>query len=117
MTKEELATEIGKDPRRDPETVGTLSAAEIAEGARKAGRNAVMKQNVKRAQQMMEALAEYKANHGGMPRAKLDELTKLDLAAEKPLFCTMADGREPGVEWPQLPGSGAVNHSAVGRCT
>src|SRR5438034_6681481 len=76
VTREELAAEISKDPSRDPETVekivatmmrdldtdndGKLSAAEIAAGARKAGQNAATKQDVRRAQLVMDALAEYK---------------------------------------------------------
>jgi|GEM_PF-3839471 len=81
VTREELVAEIGKDPKRDPQTVekivsammrdldtdhdGKLSPAEIANGARKVGQNASTKQDVNRAQLVMDALIEYKKGHDG----------------------------------------------------
>jgi hypothetical protein len=109
VTAAELSAEISKDHKRDAHTVediasgmmrdldtdhdGKLSATEIAEGARKLGQNSTIKQNIGRAQLVMEAIAGYKENHGRKP-TKLDELVELQLIPDTALRCIVADGHE-----------------------
>jgi EF hand len=123
VTREELAAEISKDPSRDPKTIeqivsamirdldadhdGKLSAAEAIEGARKAGENATKKENVRRAQAVMEGIAEYRRKHGIGP-ANLDELARLHLVSDTALRCVLADGNEK--PW----GYAASNERATG---
>ena len=121
VTREELAAEINKDPNLDPKTVeqivsammrdldsdhdGKLSRAEITEGARKAGENAVTQQDAERAQQLVDALGEYKGKHDGTQPAELQELAALHLVPEIALRCILADGQERA--WGYQPASDA----------
>jgi hypothetical protein len=91
----------------DTDHDGKLAAAEIAEGARMAGRNAATKQNVRRAQLVMDAIAEYKKKHGGTQPAKLGELPKLHLVPDTALHCILADGSEK--RWGYAPGDNRTN--------
>ena len=110
VTPDELAAELSTETARDPKVVeqivsammrdldsdhdGKLSGAEIAGGARKAGENAVTKQDVQRAQQLVDALSEYKEKHAGAQPAELQELAALHLVPEITLRCILVDGNE-----------------------
>ncbi len=108
VTREELAAEIAKDKKRDAQTVeeivnrmfhdldtdndGMISKAEVAAGVRKVGQHAVVEDDVRRAQQIMNAIAEYKNQHNGARPSDLDELVKLGLIPQAALLCIVADG-------------------------
>jgi EF hand domain-containing protein len=108
VTREELAAEVAKDKNRDQQTIdeivsrmfsdldtdndGTISKAEVAAGAHKVAEHAVVEDDVRRAQQIMNAIAEYKNEHRGARPGNLDELVKLGLIAQAALVCTVADG-------------------------
>jgi transcription termination factor NusB len=110
VTKEELTAEIASDPNRTAEQVdnivaamiqdldsdhdGRLSKAEVAEGARRAGENAITKQDVSRAQQLVDGIAEYKQKHDGAQPANLQELARLHLVSAKALNCALLNGSE-----------------------
>jgi hypothetical protein len=89
---EEIASAIMRDLDSDHD--GKLSGLEIAEGARKAGENAVTKQNVERAQRLADALTEYKKKHDGTQPTALQELATLHLIPEIALRCILVDGNE-----------------------
>jgi len=108
VTREELAAEIAKDKKRSPQTVdeivsgmfhdldtdndGKISKAEVAAGARKVTEHAVVEDDVWRAQQVMNAITEYRNQHDGARPGNLDELLKLGLVPQAALLCIVADG-------------------------
>ena len=110
VTRKELSVEISKDPQRDSKAVEQITAAmmrdldtdrdeklskaEIAEGARRAGENAITKQDVLRAQQLVDGLNGYKEKHDGKQPGELQELAVLHLVPETALHCILADGQE-----------------------
>jgi len=109
VTRDELLTEIKKSPRDgmaagdiadrmladlDTDGDGQLSAAEIEAGAVMAGRHYLAKQNILRAQQIMEWLGEYRKAHDGALPAKLEDLAKQDGVKPEMLKCFLPDGHE-----------------------
>jgi hypothetical protein len=125
VSSEELAAEIGNDPKRDPKTIdqivsamfrdldadhdGRLSPAEIAEGARRAGENANTKQSVRRAESVMSALGDYRKQHQKYP-ATLQELG--ELLPQPALRCIVADGHEKPWGY-ELPPAKSKDENAV----
>jgi hypothetical protein len=109
VTREELLAEVSK-AKPDRETVeqvvsammseldtdhdDKLSATEIAEGVRKTGEKAIRKEDVRRAQQIVDALAQYKQRHDGAQPETLEDLARLKFVPAGALRCILAGGEE-----------------------
>lgn len=110
VTRGELVSEINNFSKRDPEEVkaivdsmfgtsdldhnGRISVQEIKVGAKVTALRSIVKHDMKRAEAIMQGIAEFKITHNGSIPKSFDDLVKAHLIEEKEAVCILADGTE-----------------------
>ena len=125
VTKEELTQEIENETHRDAKSIersvsammdeidrnsdGKLSRQEVEFGVQRTAEKANLQDDVSKAQEIMHALAAYRAKHSGNFPHSLEDPAMSKLVSPSVLVCAVADGSEK--EWifkPQVKTSNVV---------